>query len=78
MSTIDTIWIASSASSGAQPSFSRSSFRKTALSLLEWVERLAERRRSRLALLEMTDAQLKDIGLSRADAYFEGKRQLWD
>jgi uncharacterized protein YjiS (DUF1127 family) len=52
--------------------------RDTALSLLAWVERVAERRRSRLALLEMTDAQLKDIGLSRADAYREGMRRPWE
>ncbi|WP_434221475.1 DUF1127 domain-containing protein [Mesorhizobium opportunistum] len=37
-----------------------------------------ERRRSRLALLEMTDEQLKDIGLSRGDAYCEFSRRLWD
>ena len=33
---------------------------------------MLERRRSRLALLEMTDEQLKDIGLSRADAERRG------
>lgn len=38
----------------------------------------AERRRSRLALLEMTDEQLKDIGVSRADAWNEGRRSVWD
>jgi uncharacterized protein YjiS (DUF1127 family) len=38
----------------------------------------AERRRSRLALLEMTDDQLKDIGVSRADAWNEGCRSVWD
>ncbi|WP_318011190.1 DUF1127 domain-containing protein [Mesorhizobium sp. ES1-1] len=37
-----------------------------------------DRRRSRLALLEMTDDQLKDIGLSRGDAYREGIRAFWD
>jgi hypothetical protein len=35
-------------------------------------------RRSRLALLEMTDDQLKDVGLSRGEAYREGIRPLWD
>jgi uncharacterized protein YjiS (DUF1127 family) len=34
-----------------------------------------EKRRSRLALLEMTDEQLKDIGLSRGDAYSEFRRR---
>lgn len=39
---------------------------------------LYERRRSRLALLEMTDEQLKDIGISRCDAHREGLRPFWD
>lgn len=37
-----------------------------------------ERRRSRLMLLELTDEQLKDIGISRADAYREGVRSWWE
>ena len=36
------------------------------------------RRRSRRALLEMTDEQLKDIGLSRAEAHGEAYRPFWD
>ncbi|MEO5758901.1 MAG: DUF1127 domain-containing protein [Mesorhizobium sp.] len=47
-------------------------------SFLAWVDGLLERRRSRLALLEMTDDQLKDIGISRCDAHAEGIRQIWD
>ncbi|WP_026379656.1 DUF1127 domain-containing protein [Afifella pfennigii] len=39
---------------------------------------MAQRRRTRRALLELTDTQLKDIGLSRADAYREGRRPFWD
>ena len=39
---------------------------------------LLERRRSRLALLEMTDDQLKDIGVSRSEAYREANRPFWD
>lgn len=66
------------------------SFRETAPStgiatrmvrlLSKAVDRLSammERRRSRLFLLEMTDDQLKDIGLSRADAEREGLRRPW-
>jgi uncharacterized protein YjiS (DUF1127 family) len=34
--------------------------------------------RERRALLGMSDAALKDIGLSRADAFREGARSLWD
>jgi uncharacterized protein YjiS (DUF1127 family) len=43
-----------------------------------WISCQMERRRSRRALLEMTDDQLKDIGLSRGDAYSESTRRLWD
>ncbi|TJW58692.1 MAG: DUF1127 domain-containing protein, partial [Mesorhizobium sp.] len=31
-----------------------------------------------LALLEMTDDQLRDIGISRCDAHREGLRPFWD
>ncbi|MCZ8545266.1 DUF1127 domain-containing protein [Mesorhizobium qingshengii] len=47
-------------------------------SLARWIGNLLERRRSRLALLEMTDDQLKDIGISRCDAHREGLRPFWD
>ncbi len=36
-------------------------------SLVTLVSQWTARRRSRIALLEMTDAQLRDIGLSRVD-----------
>ena len=52
--------------------------RLSVLAAVEWVERLLERRRSRRALLEMTDEQLKDIGLSRGEARKEYMRRLWD
>ncbi|QND62720.1 DUF1127 domain-containing protein [Mesorhizobium loti] len=44
----------------------------------DWIGRQMERRRSRRALLEMTDDQLKDIGLSRGEAYSESIRRSWD
>jgi uncharacterized protein YjiS (DUF1127 family) len=47
-------------------------------SLARWIDSLLEHRRSRLALLEMTDDQLKDIGLSRCDAHREGIRPFWE
>jgi uncharacterized protein YjiS (DUF1127 family) len=47
-------------------------------SFVRLIDRMLERRRSRLALLEMTDEQLKDIGVSRCDAYREGIRPFWD
>jgi uncharacterized protein YjiS (DUF1127 family) len=34
--------------------------------------------RERRALLELSDDALKDVGLSRADAYREGTRSFWD
>ncbi|MBS3647465.1 DUF1127 domain-containing protein [Pseudaminobacter sp. 19-2017] len=39
---------------------------------------MLERRHSRLVLLSLTDEQLKDIGLSRADAEREGLRNPWE
>lgn len=45
---------------------------------LAWIARRLELRRSRLDLLELSDDQLKDIGLSRSDAYREGLRSWWD
>lgn len=47
-------------------------------SAISWLEQRLERRRSRHALLELSDDQLKDIGISRADAYREGLRSFWD
>ena len=41
-------------------------------------DRMLERRRGRLALLEMTDEQLKDIGVSRCDAHHEGIKPFWE
>ena len=42
------------------------------------IDRMLQRRRGRLALMEMTDEQLKDIGISRCDAHREGIRPFWD
>lgn len=48
-----------------------------ALSACDWIEDIFEKRRSRRFLMELTDAQLKDIGLSRADAFREARRSHW-
>lgn len=45
---------------------------------VHWISWRIERRRTRRALLSMTDDQLKDIGISRADAYREGIRSFLD
>ena len=42
------------------------------------ISAMLEKRRSRLALLSLTDQELKDIGLSRADAEREGLRNPWE
>jgi uncharacterized protein YjiS (DUF1127 family) len=41
------------------------------------LERWVERRRQRRALLELGDALLKDIGISRADALREASKPFW-
>ncbi|MGQ7791860.1 DUF1127 domain-containing protein [Faunimonas sp. B44] len=56
----------------------RGALHSLAVALLERLSEMAERRRTRRALLALTDDQLKDIGISRADAYREGLRRFWD
>ena len=46
--------------------------------LFSALERQLEKRRSRRMLLELNDSQLKDIGVTRADAYREGIRSFLD
>ena len=76
MSTIDTYggWSRHKVQSAPAPT------RKTVslLAIVEWIEALLERRRSRFALSEMTDEQLKDIGISRYDAHREAHRPFWN
>jgi uncharacterized protein YjiS (DUF1127 family) len=47
-------------------------------SVAKQIDLMLERRRGRLALMEMTDDQLKDIGISRCDAHREGIRAFWE
>ena len=47
------------------------------MSMLTWLDAQLAKRQSRRALLEMSDEQLKDIGLSRADVHFEANRPFW-
>lgn len=51
--------------------------RTSITSVLTWIDTQLEKRRSRRLLLEMTDEQLKDIGISRSDAYREASRPMW-
>ncbi len=46
---------------------------RLANTLLIWDMRI----RTRRALKELTDEQLKDIGLSHAQAYTEARRKFW-
>ncbi|CCV06565.1 conserved hypothetical protein [Mesorhizobium metallidurans STM 2683] len=81
MSTIEPIRYAGTESPGALPSGRRTyvgRLVRLVRSLASRIGSLLERRRSRLVLLEMTDDQLKDIGISRCDAHREGLRAFWD
>ncbi|MCE9665913.1 DUF1127 domain-containing protein [Halomonas sp. M5N1S17] len=42
------------------------------------MDRLAQLRRERIQLLELSDHQLRDIGLTRDQALREGRRRYWD
>lgn len=44
----------------------------------DWLHRRAEKRRSRRAFEALSDAQLKDIGLSRGETCCKVIRQFWD
>ncbi|RWN99642.1 DUF1127 domain-containing protein [Mesorhizobium sp.] len=81
MAAIDTIRSMRAGSPGARPSGRQGYVRRLVRmvnSLANRIGNLLDRRRSRLVLLEMTDDQLKDIGISRADAHREGLRPFWD
>jgi uncharacterized protein YjiS (DUF1127 family) len=57
-----------------EPSGSRSS----GASMPGWLVRRAEKRHSRMALPEISDDLLKDIGLSRIDANYDARRHFYD
>lgn len=44
---------------------------------ISWLQLCAERRRQRLALLELSDDLLADIGVSRAAAIGEASKPWW-
>lgn len=48
------------------------------IDLLLRLDDMLERHRSRKALLELSEEQLKDIGISRSDAIREATRPAWD
>ncbi|MBT1154148.1 DUF1127 domain-containing protein [Aminobacter anthyllidis] len=78
MSTMDAI---GGGVTGASSQMERGSPRKRANALsrlMRWLAHCVERRRTRMSLLELTDDQLSDIGISRCDAYREGLRPFYD
>jgi uncharacterized protein YjiS (DUF1127 family) len=56
---------------------SSSSRGSTLMRVVAMIEMAMDRRRSRLALMELSDAQLKDIGISRSEAFREANRPFW-
>ena len=60
------------AAAGSAEALRRALF-DTAGRLATW----AERRRERRALLRLSDAMLKDIGLGRGDAFREAAKPFW-
>ncbi|MER8484662.1 DUF1127 domain-containing protein [Mesorhizobium sp. M1322] len=81
MAAIDTIRYTRAELLEARPSGRQGYVRRLVRMVRSFVSRmgsLLDRRRSRLVLLEMTDDQLRDIGISRADAHREGLRPFWD
>ncbi|TPI83519.1 DUF1127 domain-containing protein [Mesorhizobium sp. B2-8-9] len=82
MDTIETIRYARPVSGAQTDQQSRRGFVGRLVFVLrsaaKQIDRMLERRRGRLALLEMTDEQLKDIGVSRCDAHSEGIRPFWE
>lgn len=77
MSTIDTIRAGSARRRLEAPELFRS---KTGVTtgFLAWLGKALTKRRTRIHLSELTDDQLRDIGLSKSDARRETKRFLWD
>ena len=59
------------------PTRSSTSQSSALLRIVAMIEMAVERRRSRLALMELGDAQLKDIGISRSEAFREANRPFW-
>jgi uncharacterized protein YjiS (DUF1127 family) len=75
MSTIDTI---SGSQHGSSSTVGGFAVLRAAAAIGDRLADMASRRRGRRLLLEMSDAQLKDIGISRADAYREATRPFWE
>ena len=65
---------------GSVPTGPAKGHRSRAYSLTYWIEVAVwwlERRRQRLALLQLDDRMLADTGISRSQAVEEGRKPLW-
>lgn len=47
------------------------------VALFDWFNQALARQRSRRELREMTDSQLRDIGITREQALYEADRSFW-
>lgn len=59
------------------PSAVLSTVSRGALYAMRWLEAAADRRGQRLALRELDDHLLKDIGVSRAEAWRATRKPFW-
>ncbi|WP_143523689.1 DUF1127 domain-containing protein [Pararhizobium arenae] len=60
------------------PSLSRQKKRRFFRALLDWIIVCGQKRRSRLALSEMSPEQLLDIGVTADEARQEAARPFWN
>lgn len=75
MSTIDTIGLPERRLLGVEtPPVTKSGVS----AFISWLSYALVKRRTRMHLSELTDAQLLDIGVSKSEARRETKRFLWD
>lgn len=76
MATIETTYRKSARPGHGIPPSAAS--RCAAASMTAWVARQIAKRNSRLALLELSDEMLADIGVSRFDADCEARRWFYE
>ncbi len=50
----------------------------TILGVINWMRLALAKRRSRIDLSELTEDQLRDIGITKAEAHQEASRSFWD
>ena len=59
---------------GPVPAATRS---PVAVGFVDWLAAALERRRQRLALMQLDDRMLKDVGLTRTDLQHEVEKPFW-